>query len=928
MGFVGGWAVSMALGADWIVGPSGAPDIDQALASASDGDRVLLEPGVYTGSFTVQERIDIESIEPLAATIRPGPSGITVRGSSAEVTLHNLVIDGRGTHPGLDVTGGASVVLSWVTVQDVRRDSGSDQDGAAARVSNGSSLTIEHSTLSSGRAGDDGGFVAVRGGSSLDVVSSSFVGGEAGDDGGAIMCLDSSRCVLTGVVLDDNRAPSGNGGAVWLDDVDTARITRSTLCRSEATLGGAVYALDADLEIRASLFDANAAGDGGAVAVDDGPGGGSTTLVSFHNVYRRNEANEAGGALVSGDTRWIGHGDLWVSNRSNTKVAARQDILRGAGGASAWLDYNLAWDVPGPSFTTFADELPNYVRHLTEGEDPRLADATVCDPRAVRLQAGSPAIDRYITAEDYDNPGSDRYGPAELEDPDGSDADLGMWGSAVALDDSDGDGFVGGLEDCDDRSAQVAPGAPEVVDNGIDESCDGGDRCYRDADGDGYGTSARFRDSGDLGGREPGEAGAGDLGDCDDDDPARSPDAVEVCNGIDDDCDGDGGPDDSFDADGISWADETARGADDCSLDSDADGVGDAEEWPRQDSDGDGMWDLVDVDDDGDGIPTLVEGSGEAELHPSCDEIGDGPDGIPNYLDSDSDGDNIPDFLEDRDSEPNGILDAFECQECRDPDDDDGDGICNSVEIDNDLDPASADSDNDGVPDDVEFSSRRDNDDDGTIDALDPDDDGDGVPTATEAPGGDYQRDRDGDGIVDYLDPEDWDGDDFDRDADGLTNAEERLAGTDPGVPDSDGDGFVDGDEVGPDPAAPLDTDGDGTIDALDPDDDGDGIPTAEEGPFDTDGDGVLDPYDEDSDGDGIPDGAELGGDSDCDGRIDRLDPTDDDACEPPPPLPTYERTASCSTRPGPGLGLASGLVGLVLLRRRRRGRTSPSTPR
>ena len=40
-------------------------------------------------------------------------------------------------------------------------------------------------------------------------------------------------------------------------------------------------------------------------------------------------------------------------------------------------------------------------------------------------------------------------------------------------------------------------------------------------------------------------------------------------------------------------------------------------------------------------------------------------------------------------------------------------------------------------------------------------------------------------------------------------------------------DGLLDGVELGPDPSHPVDTDGDGIIDALDQDDDGDGIPTA-----------------------------------------------------------------------------------------------------
>lgn len=55
---------------------------------------------------------------------------------------------------------------------------------------------------------------------------------------------------------------------------------------------------------------------------------------------------------------------------------------------------------------------------------------------------------------------------------------------------------------------------------------------YRDLDEDGYGTTL---DMVDLPIQPPGYVAI--AGDCDDEDPARHPDAVEICNDIDDDCD-------------------------------------------------------------------------------------------------------------------------------------------------------------------------------------------------------------------------------------------------------------------------------------------------------------------------------------------------------------------------------------------------------
>jgi len=104
----------------------------------------------------------------------------------------------------------------------------------------------------------------------------------------------------------------------------------------------------------------------------------------------------------------------------------------------------------------------------------------------------------------------------------------------------------------------------------------------------------------------------------------------------------------------------------------------------------------------------------------------------------------------------------------------------------------------------------------------------------------------------------------LDGDGDGLIDADESAVGTDPDDADSDDDGIPDGIEVGS-VQAPGDLDGDGTIDALDPDDDGDGVPTRQE---DTNGNG--DPTDDDADGDGVPDYLET--DADADGVDDATD--------------------------------------------------------
>jgi hypothetical protein len=127
-------------------------------------------------------------------------------------------------------------------------------------------------------------------------------------------------------------------------------------------------------------------------------------------------------------------------------------------------------------------------------------------------------------------------------------------------------GFVTDASDCDDADALTNPGALETCGGG-DENCDGAvDEAtatdaatfYADTDADGYGdvfdTSAAC------------EAPAGyvaDATDCDDLDPLTHPGSLEVCGGVDEDCDGTTDEDSAVDA--STWY-----------ADADSDGFGDA----------------------------------------------------------------------------------------------------------------------------------------------------------------------------------------------------------------------------------------------------------------------------------------------------------------------------------------------------------------
>ena len=129
-------------------------------------------------------------------------------------------------------------------------------------------------------------------------------------------------------------------------------------------------------------------------------------------------------------------------------------------------------------------------------------------------------------------------------------------------------GYVDNDDDCEDAYPEASPVGTEVCDN-LDNDCDGtvdddatdASTWYGDADGDGYGDASSVT----VDCAAPSD-GVAEATDCDDTDAAVNPGATEVCNGVDDDCDGDTDDDDA----GLDTSTASTWYADD-----DSDGYGD-----------------------------------------------------------------------------------------------------------------------------------------------------------------------------------------------------------------------------------------------------------------------------------------------------------------------------------------------------------------
>jgi hypothetical protein len=443
-------------------------------------------------------------------------------------------------------------------------------------------------------------------------------------------------------------------------------------------------------------------------------------------------------------------------------------------------------------------------------------------------------------------------------------------------------GYVADSTDCDDGNATINPGADEVC-NDEDDDCDGeldeddaadATAWYADGDEDGYGDATVSYVSCDA---PTGYVAAGT--DCDDGDGAVNPGATEMCNGGDDDCDGDIDEDDAADA--SDWY-----------ADADTDGYGDATNSLSACSAPSGyVADATDCDDTTDavnpGADELCNG-GDDDCDGTVDED-DAADALTWYADGDGDGYGDADTSYISCAAPSGYL-------ADDTDCDDGDAainpaaseVCDSLDTDEDCSGAADDADAGATGKDTFYA--------------DADSDGYGDPLTTadacDAPTG-YTTDAtdcdDGDASENPAADEVCDGDDDDCDGDVDEDAAIDVSSW---YADGDGDGYGDASTFDIDCDQPTgyvadDTDCDDTESATNPgadeycngtDDDCDG---------ETDEADAVDPstWYADSDADGYGDAATsveqcdspadyVSDDTDCDDDDPAVNPAAIEVCD------------------------------------------------
>jgi hypothetical protein len=332
------WA---AVGGAWGVGGCVlGPPADDARWSA-DGGRTLQVCGSGGEYSTVQRAIDAaasgDTLTLCAGTFK---ERLSVSGKSLTLVgagAGSSVLDANGSGTALKLSGGATVTLVDLTVQNAKSsgihctDGGVGLDGVQVRANKGSK---------------GAGLYALR--CALDVVDSSFEGNTASSRGAGLYAESSSGSVTGSSFLDNIASSRGGGVALQGGSVELASahfegnsasngggmyqagsggVVDSTFLDNACGYnGGGLYVDAATGDVAGNHFEGNQAGDdGGGLFVDQ------STLTIADNVFLDNDAVDDAGGLrvktstadirdnhVEGNTAGDTAGGVKISHRAST----------------------------------------------------------------------------------------------------------------------------------------------------------------------------------------------------------------------------------------------------------------------------------------------------------------------------------------------------------------------------------------------------------------------------------------------------------------------------------------------------------------------------------------------------------------------------------------------------------------------------------
>ena len=182
--------------------------------------------------------------------------------------------------------------------------------GGGIELSSSSLKIRNHTAFVDNRATNGvGGGIDCEGRSTLNISDAEFLDNNASRHGGAI-CLSVSKLYATRLVMEKNVC-GDLGGAVFLFDKSTVRLSDSKLRFNRAEYGGAVFARESSMHVRGSeFFDCRAEKNGGGIYIESGS---TVVLDSSDFTWNMATGGEGGGVYCLGGNL-TGEGLEFVKN--------------------------------------------------------------------------------------------------------------------------------------------------------------------------------------------------------------------------------------------------------------------------------------------------------------------------------------------------------------------------------------------------------------------------------------------------------------------------------------------------------------------------------------------------------------------------------------------------------------------------------------